>query len=122
MTRISYKVTKKQAAPFLKAAGVGGQYKGRKFHFEFTDRVWFHDTNWGDGTRNGYTVLGRDGSHDTFNAPAPWVNAVEGASVPMTPDFVVIEHTIFCGQDLGYTIYAHPCYLPKWLPEAVKEE
>lgn len=28
--------------------------------------------------------------------------------VQLEPGFVVVEHTIFCGKDIGYRIYFHP--------------
>jgi hypothetical protein len=34
-------------------------------------------------------------------------------TVEITPDFVVVEHIIFCGKDLGYRIYVHPSALAK---------
>lgn len=48
----SFKLSTKQASPIVKATFP--EYKGRKFKLVFTDTVWFHDTNWGGGSRNKY--------------------------------------------------------------------
>ncbi len=109
------KLDKKEAWPLVKL--VYPEYTGRKFVMEFTDRVWFHDTNWGGGTRNQYKAVKSDGRIYGFSAPAPWVNPIEGTSAPTTPDVLVIVHKVFCGQDCGIRIYAHPSLAPKWLKE-----
>ncbi len=110
----SVKITRKQAQAILKATFP--QYTGRKIRVTFTDQVTFSDTNWGGGTRNKYAAVRADGKSGIFNAPAPWVNPLEGRTVDLPVDVLLVEHSIFCGQDCGITIYANPAHLPKWLP------
>lgn len=100
------KLTSKVARPITDQ--VFPDYKGRKFSVDFTNSVTFFDTNWGGGTRNKYAAIGRDGQKGTFTAPAPWVNPLEGQTIELTPDVIIVEWSIFCGKDLGLTIYAHP--------------
>jgi len=108
------KLTRKEAQPILKAAG--SNYTGRKISVTFANKVSFYDTNWGGGTRNQYTAINMNTSRaSTFYAPAPWINPVEGQSIELPENILVIEHSYFCGRDMGITIYAHPCRIPLFL-------
>jgi len=106
-------ITKKQAEQILKATYPN--YGGRKIKVEFSNKVYFYDTNWGGGSRNTYVAVRSDGKSAKLNVPAPWVNIVEGTSVELPADVLIVEHSIFCGKDCGITIYANPVHLPKWL-------
>ena len=116
--QITIKLNTAQAKPFAKKAFPN--YRGRKFKIVFTDHVTFYDTNWSGGTRNQYVALRSDGKTALLTVGAPWVNPVEGKTIDLPEDIVIVEHTIFCGQDAGIRIYANPCHLPKWL-DAPKE-
>lgn len=107
------KVTRKQVEPIIKATFP--TYRGRKISVCFTDKVTFSDTNWGDGSRNFYAALRSDGRNARLHVPAPWVNPIEGMTIDLPADVLIIEHSIFCGQDCGIRIYAHPVNAPKWL-------
>lgn len=92
-------------------------YRGRKFVIEVTERVAFYDTNWSGGTRNKYAAVRlEDGKTDSINAPAPWVNPVEGKAVPMLPGVIVVEHSIFQGKDCGIRLHVHPENMARLLP------
>ena len=108
------KIKKSQARDIIKATFPG--YKGRKVKVEFAPTVTFYDTNWGGGSRNSYAAVGSDGRTAHLGVPAPWANAVEGETVDVAENVLIVKHTIFCGKDLGITIYANPVHLPKWLP------
>ena len=114
MTNHTMKVTRKQAENIIKATFP--EYRGRKIKVEFRPEVTFYDTNWGGGSRNQYAAVKADGTKARLNVPAPWLNVVEGATVPLPADVLIVEHSIFCGKDCGLTIYANPVNLPKWLP------
>lgn len=108
------KVKKADVRPIL--AITFPDYAGRSFEVELTDRVTFHDTNWGGGSRTYYQAVSMGkGKAMGVPAPAPWVNPFEGKTVELTPDIVVVAHRIFCGHDLGIVFYAHPTTAPKWL-------
>jgi len=89
-------------------------YTGRKFFLEFRNNITFYDTNWSGGTRKEYKAIGNNGVAG-FNAPAPWVNGVEGTTLKMRPDVIIVTHNIFCGKDCGVTIIMHPEHAPKWI-------
>ena len=107
------KITRKQALPIIRATFPN--YNGRKVKVEFRESITFFDTNWGGGTKNTYAFVRADGAIAHYDAPAPWVNPVEGKTVPLPPDVIVVCHSIFCGQDCGLTIYAHPSLAEKML-------
>jgi hypothetical protein len=115
LDNITLKLTTAQARPFAKAAFPN--YHGRKFKIIFAPTVTFYDTNWSGGTKNTYVAVASDGRTALLKVPAPWVNQIEGKTVEVPENAVIVEHTIFCGEDVGLRIYANPCHLPKWLPE-----
>jgi len=91
------------------------EYKGRSFYIEFTDAVTLWDTNWSGGTKNSYAALNWDGQVKHNPTPAPWMNQMDGETVTIGPDVLLVKHTVFCGHDLGITIYANPIYGPALL-------
>ena len=115
-TRI--KITRKQAEPIL--AHSFPNYQGRKITLEFTDKVSFYDTNWSGGTCNQYAAVRADGASRKIYAPAPWVNPIEGKTIPLPEDVIMVEHSHFCGVDSGIHIYANPIHAPRLLEEGAK--
>lgn len=107
-------LTRKEAAPFIKATFP--EYNGRKIKVKFSEKITFYDTNWGGGTRNQYAALKMDGTLSRIiTVPAPWINPIEGETAEIPAGILVVEHSIFCGHDLGITIHARPETAPKWL-------
>ena len=107
------KLTRKQAKAIIEASFPN--YTGRKITVEFTEKVTFSDTNWGGGSRNQYHAINANGRTARLHAPAPWVNPVEGKTIELPADVLIVKHSMFCGQDCGLRIYAHPVNAPKWL-------
>ena len=108
------KLNKSQVRDILNATFP--EYRGRKFKVEFAEIITFHNTNWGGGTKNTYVAVSSDGRAKRLGVQAPWINPVEGKTMELPFEVLVVMYTIFCGKDLGITIYAHPAHLPKWLP------
>lgn len=109
--------TTKLARPVIDAAFPG--YTGRKVRIEFCLQVTLYDLNWSGGTKNTYAVVSNTGSGFSSRyvpAPAPWDNPYEGMVVKLTPNILIVEHTQFCGKDLGIRIYAHQDYAHLLLP------
>lgn len=103
----TYPVKKAQIKPVLDVTFP--EYKGRTFKVQFTDKVTFSDTNWGGGTRSFYKFVQMDtGKVAPLSVPAPWDNQYEGKTMDLPENIVVVEHIIFCGQDLGIRFYVHP--------------
>ena len=90
-------------------------YRGRTYEITFQNKITFHDTNWGGGTKNEYRLVRSDGKTAGLPVSAPWANPVEGKTVEIPEDVLVVCNTVFCGKKLGITIYANTCHLPMWL-------
>ena len=102
-------------------AHLRGNYTGKKFQVEITDSVRLYNTYWSGGSRNTYTVTSLiDGASKSVgaNSTAPQFGPCsDGAKLPVLPGFAVIEHSIFCGKDMGLTFYIHPDNAAKFLPD-----
>lgn len=109
------KLTSRQAKPIVSVAFPN--YRGRKFNLLFTGAVRFDNTNWDGGSKNEYASVRSDGTVGRFAAYSPWNNPVEGQTVQLPADVIVVQHTYFRGQDCGITIYAHPSLAPALLPD-----
>ncbi len=104
------KLCKRDVAHLL--ANTFPHYSGRKFRIELRPTVTFGDLNWSGGSRCQYracTAAGTPiGDGAEWNACAPWRNPMEGATCPIPPGVVVVEHTMFCGRDCGITFHINP--------------
>lgn len=100
-------VKKAQIAPVLKVTFPN--YKGHTFKVQFTEKVTFGDLHWGGGTRSVYKFVNMEnGSSRPVPTGNPWNSPLEGQTLDLPENVVVVEHVIFCGQDLGIRFYAHP--------------
>lgn len=94
-------------------------YSGRKFRLEVTESVTFYDLNASGGTWNRYTLVSLDGQGAAaLPHESPFNPRVEGATFMLQPHFVVVEHSHFCGKDLGLRFHVHPSDVAKLLPIA----
>lgn len=112
---MTQKLTRAQAKEIL--AQTFPEYRGRKIRLAFTTEVVLSDVNWGGGSKNTYHGVTANANGKRLVVPAPWNHHLEGAVVPLTKDLMIVEHTMFCGEDCGITIYAHPAHAPKWLTD-----
>ena len=96
-------------------------YRGRTFHVEPTERVTFHDLFWGGGSRNQYAAVHLATGRVQYLAPgvSPWgARVAEGTTTEIPQGFVVVEHAIFMGKDMGLRIYVRPQDVAPLLPAA----
>jgi len=74
---------------------------------------------WGGGSRETYHVIDLNTGR-TINAPgqyaAPWDSSRREQKVELVPSIAIVEHSIFCGKDMGLTFYIHPDNAAKLLP------
>lgn len=84
------------------------EYRGRTFKVQYTESVTFHDTNWGGGSRTEYKIVKRGVGVAKVTVDAPWCNVIEGQTVELDHDHLIVAHSVFCGHDCGITVYAHP--------------
>lgn len=102
------KVKKAEIRPILEASFP--QYAGRRFEVVLAETCYLSDTYWSGGTRSQYVFVPMDGRNvrKLDSLQNPWESKVEGSTVKMSVDFVIVEHSVFCGQDMGIKIHAHP--------------
>lgn len=108
-------VSRKQVRRIIQAAFP--DWNGRKITVRVCDTVAFHDLNWCEGTRNEYRAVRNDGATAGMAVRAPWVEQREGAMVAMVPGILVVEHSVFCGNDCGLTIHVDPSDAGACLPD-----
>jgi len=111
-------VTEEQVRPVVRATFP--DYRGKKFQVVAAESVTLHDLNWSGGSRSSYracTLTGAPlGGADKYQMMAPWDNPAERQTLPILPGACVVEHCIFCGQDMGLRIYVHPADMAPLLP------
>jgi len=105
-------------------ATLKGAYDGRMFKAHVCEQVTIPSTAglWDGGSREYYKLIRlADGQATPFpnQSEAPW-GARKEILFNITPDFVVVEHSIFCGKDMGLTFYVHPSNAIKLLPAPVE--
>lgn len=98
-------------------------YKGRKFAVCLTDRVTFSDLHWGGGTRNSYKLvpLVEGATAEALTVGLPWNSPTEGATVALPAGFAVVEHSYFCGRDVGLRVYVNPTTTAGFVAQARPE-
>ena len=97
-------------------------YNGRKFEACITESITLNNTFWDGGTRSTYSVVelatGRQAAIARDSAPSWFGTDYNGESIALKPGFAVIEHSIFCGKDMGLTFHIHPDNAAKLLPQS----
>jgi sulfur carrier protein ThiS len=111
--RQSFKATKKQVWDIVGKAFPG--YTGRKFSVELAESVTVHDLNWDGGTKNEYIAVAVNGEMKPIRTGHTQFDPLDGKQIALTPNFVIVQHSYFCGVDCGIRIWAHSCYAPKWI-------
>jgi len=96
-------------------------YSGKKFKAVIvTDMTIPADAGlWSGGTRSTYSAIVLDtGRAATVsdNMSAPWDGTRKDQHIALKPGFAIVEHSIFCGKDMGLTFYVHPDNAAKLLP------
>ena len=87
-------------------------YKGRTFRFASTETVEIPmDAGlWSGGSCERYFYLRlSDGMTVTAHSKdSPWNIDRRDNAVRLSKGFALVEHSHFCGKDLGLTFYVHP--------------
>lgn len=111
-TEVSFKSVKS-----IVQAAFDGASSRRKVRV-FIQKTYLVSNYWDGGSRNYCEFLNLE-TLDTATNVA-FTKQTQGnpynldvGTVDITPDFVVVEHIIFCGKDLGYRIYVHPSAVAK---------
>lgn len=106
-------------------AHLRGSYAGRKFSVVVTDSVTIPGQAglWSGGSRDTYVLVNVETGESmeaSDNMSAPWDKRSDRL-VNLQPGFAVIEHSMFCGKDMGLTFYVHPQNAAKLLPAPTGE-
>lgn len=86
-----------------------GDYKGKKYQARIVESLTIADyqMQWSGGTRSIFTAFGVDGKSIAVKPVKQWPDFGE-QTIRLQPGMVIVEHVIFCGNDMGCVIYAHP--------------
>ena len=102
-----------------------GNYCGKKFKAVITDTVTVPSDAgiWGGGSRDTFTFI-EIATGRSIPSPcqdtAPWDNRRQEFSGTLPAGVAMVEHSIFCGKDMGLTFYLRPENAQKLLPERVE--
>ena len=85
-------------------------YSGRKFRVTARESVTLTDMQWSGGTRSTYTVVNlATGETKPITDPRPFPqNQYTPEPIKTVNDWCVVEHSMFCGKDMGITFHVHP--------------
>lgn len=109
MLSASTNLTKAQALPVLRAIGAS-EYRGRKFRLRAQAQYSINngDLIGGGGSKTTVTflrlragVLDRVDGLNAIGCPVTTGPRTFTAEIP--PDVLIVEHSMFCGKDMGYT-------------------
>jgi hypothetical protein len=97
-------------------------YRGRKFSVRQATAVNCR-SYWDGGSKNTFVwvrldtmqALALPSSHPYYDSVSQSVEAL-----PTAPGLVCVEHSIFCGQDMGITFHVHPASGMNLIPPSVE--
>ena len=91
-------------------------YSGRKFKIEPLNFPIEFSSYWDGGSRNYYVLLRLD-NYEILPIENTWSNPFGRVNIPELPyGIILVEHTIFCGKDLGITIFLPKEAFQNFLP------
>jgi hypothetical protein len=95
-------------------------YRGRQFCVTSAESVTLDANYWSGGTKYTYRgvdlVTGAVLPPDCDEYGNPFIRP-EVPTVALEPNRAIVCHKVFCGKDMGLTIYVHPANLAKLLPK-----
>lgn len=98
-------------------------YSGRSFKVSVHDAGGMSLTSYWDGGSRDYYVIVRLSDSKQLPIPqngTPFDPYGYGIEMPLpAPDFAVVEHSIFCGKDMGLTVHVHAENAAKLIPAPV---
>lgn len=107
--------------PGLVKIGAMFGYHGRSYKVTVSERVTCN-SHWDGGSRDYYKVLAANGEQVTIPQNGTMFDHIATPVVELTPGIIVAEHSIFCGKDMGITLYIHASVLPKFLPSPAVDD
>ena len=108
--------------PNMVPAALRGGYQGKKFKAcVCTDMTIPNDAGlWSGGTRDVYSVVrledGKSMPATSWQGSHPYGQQRQDTTVKLEPGIAVVQHSMFCGKDMGLTFYVHPDNAAKLIP------
>ena len=106
-------------------ASIRGAYTGKQYRAIVTDSVYIPSDagTWSGGSRTLYSAIHLSSGEsrpacDSYSAP--WDKNRKDQRVELKPGFAIISHSIFCGKDMGLSIYIHPDNAAALLPAPIE--
>jgi len=96
------------------------RYSGKAFKAKITESITIpsYAGNWSGGSRDTYELIDLatgEAVAASDNVSAPW-DKREDRTIKLREGFAVVEHSIFCGKDMGLTFYLLPANAAALLP------
>ena len=115
--RIPVSKTDESIAKILRATYP--DYRGRKVYVDPSDGPVDVRSYWSEGSRDYFVAV----DLRTMRTIAVPQNGTPFDGGPLSPNgvippvgYAIVEHSIFCGKDVGITIHVHPDSMPRFLP------
>ena len=106
--------------PGVKELGQAVGYTGRKYAFRAVEDVQMNSTYWDGGSRSTWTAV-KLSTRQVVPLPKfdpPQFGGPQSIPpIPLEQDIAIVEHSIFCGKDMGLTFYIHPNDAPQMITE-----
>jgi hypothetical protein len=117
--------TKIQADDFVRrlVSRAYPSYRGRKFRLEVSEHPINCASYWDGGSRDYFVFVNLATGEVSQQVPvqSAFDKKLSGAdAVELPVGFACIEHSIFCGKDIGITIHVRPENAAKLLESAVQ--
>ncbi len=110
------------ATPEIKAMAAKAfpEYNGRKFKLDNSGRPVNMTSHWDGGSRDTFVVMELStGKLKPIPQNGTMFDRVSVGDTVVPPGFMIVEHTIFCGKDLGITFHVDPDTAMAMLPAPV---
>jgi hypothetical protein len=106
-------------------AAIRGAYAGKKYRAVIADSVFIpsHAGLWDSGSRTTFEAIHLETGERrpaSDNMSAPWDSSRQDARVELKDGFAIVSHSVFCGKDMGLTIYVRPENAAAMLPAPVE--
>ena len=106
-------------------AAIRGAYTGKQYRAVICDSVFIPSDagTWSGGSRTLYSAIHLstgESRPECDSYAAPWDSSRKDQRVQLKPEFAIISHSIFCGKDMGLTIYIHPINAAQLLPAPIE--
>lgn len=107
--------------PNMIPAALRSGYNGNKFKAVVCTQTTIPSDAglWSGGTRDTYQLIHLETGRAVTasdNMSSPWNAARKDQDITLQPGFAVVEHSVFCGKDMGLTFFVHPDNAAKLLP------